>query len=1750
MKQLLFFLSLLVGLGVSAQDAKHAIVPIEKLQEAADRFAQNKWGNVGAADPIPYYDAYDNVIAYGFNYALGKDFPEKINLNSGNEITPEGKAKDTRWGTGEYGNLIMGNNLNRITMYRYINALSDEYAYADEIKQMASKALVDNDPVLEKVYLYNPLLKYYKYTSNQTAVYVRIFPPIKVLTESEFYDEYVSRYDRDELVPTVTPGAWEQYLDPGYKNIATNYYIPHYEVMPFLDWSYGCSPTSGGMLLGYWDNYSDYSSSDYGNLAKYHFHRSDPVQGDEDYNVTNAQLYCSVYMNTNLNTGGTSEGDIGPGIVDAANSSYCGSYSFSQSTSASWSTGANTTKLNLFKGEIDADRPCITSIPGHSTAAVGYEIDGANTFMLVHNTWNEGIDDHWNYTQLDRLISIYPGGQYGIDLQIISPNGDPGYNHNGNGEDIYASNVWEITWQYESYSGSYCKIYYSTNGGDSWSTITSNTPNDGSYLWTVPGITTSEGRVKVAAYSSTGTLIASDGSWGNFSIISGGSIITLVSDGAQTTTTDPTYYKLSHPYSTWGAVGVRTNDLSTTNWSLRFYDSDDFSNEVESSTWATNVDFVVFDQHHLSGTMRGVKSYLASGSGDGKTEFEGWTETISVSTPVTHSWPAEDVVEIWDVYLTPGSYKFTMEYNSGSANLDMALFSSYGGPYYQNRGDYVVRSTNYGTSDETFFVTISNYDYYGFIIWANDPNTANVTINIVPTTAGLWEGDVSTNWHTPGNWNDNNVPTSSTDVVIPSGTLYSPNVNTDFADAKTLTVESGAILTIHGYDLDVQDEVHVYGTIAITHINSDLYCFGDIYWESGSQASTTANGEFRIYGDWNFESGSNVQLTTGKVIFQGSSHSYIRCYEPTAYFHDVYSIKSGGSHLGVSALSTFDLTIDGDIVIYSGAKFNCYSSYKVILNGSFDNNGGNFICNYGTFEFGGNPLVDLAPNVGDYFNNLIVNVSSDVSLANTYSDSLVINGDLTIESGILKSNSRTIVIEGDWLNYVGVGGFWESAGKVIFDKSSGLQFCYGENFWDVTHNSNGGWLHFYGPTNIYNDFACVGNSWADEDMYIDNLNIGWMAKFTANPNAVVDIDDLDMGYTLFGLYMYGTIFANGGQIIVDDLVENGLWGTFKVDGNAGLLDITQGTTTGEYVDLNGTIEITGGVMNVNGGYTTSYWPYYANATITMSGGVLDFTDKSIRIHDHATYSLTTNLTGGTIRTDNSFYIYDTYNPAGGTLEFYGTSNSILSMGYAGCSVHDLLVNKTSGYVNCNTSTANISNNLTIDGGYLIPSDSLYIGGDWANNVGPTGFDEGTDVVCFYGSGQSFINTDETFYDLAINKTYIGYNDVQLETGLQINILGGFHAESGCLEFTDNTTADIDGALILENGGGFNVNNNGTYVYLGGNLNDHNTTVSIYQGFECDISNEFIFDGSSYQNIFSTVTEMTFGHVTLDKPVGTYINFADDVRILGHLDILGGYWDEYGANVNNYYVEGDFYVGASGAWTDYNSTLHFEGNLIQQYEYVSTSGYLGDVIINTTQNTGGVHLNSIFKILNTHNLTINNGQLWSNGNIVRIVGDVNINANGKLNLDDDSELQIGNSGHLNIYSGGILNITGTQNHEVILKSNDASYWQFNCYSGGMVAAEWATFTDLDTWGVYIYSNGIIDSNSPFDHCTFMDGEAGGSLLWINNSQVFTIDYANFPSQGSSSYNARKSFDQGEVTFLNYLGSFAGEANDNDPYNRLH
>ncbi len=109
-----------------------------------------------------------------------------------------------------------------------------------------------------------------------------------------------------------------------------------------------------------------------------------------------------------------------------------------------------------------------------------------------------------------------------------------------------------------------------------------------------------------------------------------------------------------------------------------------------------------------------------------------------------------------------------------------------------------------------------------------------------------------------------------------------------------------------------------------------------------------------------------------------------------------------------------------------------------------------------------------------------------------------------------------------------------------------------------------------------------------------------------------------------------------------------------------------------WVDLNGELHIYGGTVNVSG--SVSDWPYASNASIEMSGGVLDFKTCGININN-SSYTLTNNITGGTIRTAYGFSGNRAdFTPTAGIFEFYGSGDGYISQS-SGCTLFNVVINK-------------------------------------------------------------------------------------------------------------------------------------------------------------------------------------------------------------------------------------------------------------------------------------------------------------------------------------------------------------------------------------------------------------------------------------------------------------------------------------------
>lgn len=190
--------------------------------------------------------------------------------------------------------------------------------------------------------------------------------------------------------------------------------------VPDYDWYHGCSPTSGGQLIGYWDNQSGYENLWDGTAPQTASH-SHPIYqmiaSDEHANATyqpeacthaNAPNSVSCFMHTDPDSGSSNSWNIASGMRgyaawDDPDTTINESHHFTAFTwytpHAAWDDfwNAGTFRYTDLMREIDAGRPLLLNLSfsngsGHSVTAYGYWIDeNRDRWYAVRDTWQNGV---------------------------------------------------------------------------------------------------------------------------------------------------------------------------------------------------------------------------------------------------------------------------------------------------------------------------------------------------------------------------------------------------------------------------------------------------------------------------------------------------------------------------------------------------------------------------------------------------------------------------------------------------------------------------------------------------------------------------------------------------------------------------------------------------------------------------------------------------------------------------------------------------------------------------------------------------------------------------------------------------------------------------------------------------------------------------------------------------------------------------------------------------------------------------------------------------------------------------------------------------------------------------------------------------------------------------------------------------------------------------------------------------------------
>ncbi len=225
----------------------------------------------------------------------------------------------------------------------------------------------------------------------------------------------------------------------------------------------------------------------------------------------------------------------------------------------------------------------------------------------------------------------------------------------------------------------------------------------------------------------------SSGSYANWL----GRKITLANDVALTNTDEVQWGTGTANTSYWHVFGVRPSAGQGASISLYGDDGYTISTLKASDQSGTGVvNFVVGDYNHNPAETVYPRVWRTSGSGALDVEMEAGTESLiwlgagPVST--VQSWPAGDVVEVYDVFLPAGTnVHVQLNTLSGSPDLGMALFKSNGATYYAAPTSAVDQAdVNGAGGSEAFEYFSPAADWYGLVVFNQNDNAGSYEIII------------------------------------------------------------------------------------------------------------------------------------------------------------------------------------------------------------------------------------------------------------------------------------------------------------------------------------------------------------------------------------------------------------------------------------------------------------------------------------------------------------------------------------------------------------------------------------------------------------------------------------------------------------------------------------------------------------------------------------------------------------------------------------------------------------------------------------------------------------------------------------------------------------------------------------------------------------------------------------------------------------------------------------------------------------
>jgi len=226
-----------------------------------------------------------------------------------------------------------------------------------------------------------------------------------------------------------------------------------------------------------------------------------------------------------------------------------------------------------------------------------------------------------------------------------------------------------------------------------------------------------------------------------------------------------------------------------------------------------------------------------------------------------------------------------------------------------------------------------------------------------------WQGDVSSDWNNPNNWDLGFVPTGGDHAIIPPVAGFDPILTSAVAIDQLTLNPGGATVNMVGFDFTVTGTLSNEGTITlfgnqtftfgIPDPNSGLFIFlgdGDAF------AETFLIPDLGIFDFFNIiindaNATADTFQTTGSFTIEGTLNITSGTLDTSTLLTDLGIAGSLFIDGGMLLSTNGTIDVDGGVVITSGtlsapgagASFTVANDWTITVGGTFINNGGEVI---------------------------------------------------------------------------------------------------------------------------------------------------------------------------------------------------------------------------------------------------------------------------------------------------------------------------------------------------------------------------------------------------------------------------------------------------------------------------------------------------------------------------------------------------------------------------------------------------------------------------------------------------------------------------------------------------------------------------------------------------------------------------------------------------------------------------------------